>query len=52
MEFDLTQGVQVLARTPGTLRAMLAGLDAHWTAATEPPHDAVICFKELVREIP
>jgi len=37
MEFDLTQGVQVLTRTPGTLRSVLAGLDAVWTDATEGP---------------
>jgi len=37
MEFDLKQGVPVLTRTPGTLRAMLAGLDAAWTDATEGP---------------
>jgi hypothetical protein len=37
MEFDLKQGVPVLTRTPGTLRAMLAGLGAQWTDATEGP---------------
>jgi hypothetical protein len=37
MEFDLKQGVPVLARTPGALRAMLAGLGTQWTDATEGP---------------
>jgi len=37
MEFDLTHGTAVLARTPRTLRSMLAGLSAHWTDATEGP---------------
>ena len=37
MEFDLTSGITVLERTPRTLRAMLAGLPAAWTDATEGP---------------
>jgi hypothetical protein len=37
MEFDLEQGVAVLARTPPTLRAMLTGLPPSWTDATEGP---------------
>ena len=37
MEFDLEAGTAVLARTPGTLRAMLSGLPSEWTAATEGP---------------
>ncbi len=37
MDFDLTAGIAVLERTPGTLRAMLAGLDPAWTDATEGP---------------
>jgi hypothetical protein len=37
MTFDLTTGVPVLERTPRTLRAMLAGLPAEWTDATEGP---------------
>ena len=37
MDFDLTTGVQILERTPGTLRAMLAGLAQEWTDATEGP---------------
>jgi DinB superfamily len=36
-EFDLEHGVAVLRRTPGTLRAMLAGLPDLWTEATEGP---------------
>ena len=37
MEFDLTAGTAVLARTPETLRAMLSGLPSEWTDATEGP---------------
>lgn len=37
MDFDLTEGLSVLERTPRTLRAMLAGLPAAWTDATEGP---------------
>lgn len=37
MEFDLTAGTAILARTPGTLRAMLSGLPSEWTDATEGP---------------
>lgn len=37
MDFDLKAAVAVLERTPGTLRAMLAGLPPEWTAATEGP---------------
>lgn len=37
MEFDLTAGTAILARTPGTLRALLAGLPSEWTDATEGP---------------
>jgi DinB superfamily len=37
MDFDLAAGVAVLERTPGTLRAMLEGLPAAWTDATEGP---------------
>jgi hypothetical protein len=37
MEFDLTAGTAILARTPGTLRAMLSGLPPEWTDATEGP---------------
>lgn len=37
MDFDLTKGMAVLERTPGTLRAMLDGLPPEWTEATEGP---------------
>lgn len=37
MDFDLAHGVAVLERTPRTLRAMLQGLPAGWTDATEGP---------------
>jgi hypothetical protein len=37
MDFDLTAGTAVLERTPDTLRAMLGGLPAEWTRATEGP---------------
>jgi hypothetical protein len=37
MHFDLMDGIAVLERTPPTLRAMLAGLPAAWTDATEGP---------------
>ena len=37
MEFDLTQGVAVLERTPATLRVMLSGLPPAWTEANEGP---------------
>lgn len=37
MEFSLADGIEVLTRTPGTLRAMLAGVNAHWFDATEGP---------------
>src|SRR5690606_10816811 len=36
-DFDLVSGTAVLERTPGTLRAMLAGLPETWTDATEGP---------------
>lgn len=37
MNFDLSNGISVLERTPGTLRAMLAGLSSDWIDATEGP---------------
>lgn len=37
MDFDLTAGSAILARTPATLRALLCGLGPEWTAATEGP---------------
>ena len=36
-EFDPAAGSAILERTPGTLRAMLAGLPPEWTEATEGP---------------
>lgn len=36
-QFDLGDAADVLARTPGTLRAMLDGLGGGWTDATEGP---------------
>jgi hypothetical protein len=37
MDFDLATGIAVLERTPGTLRAMLAGLPPAWIDGTEGP---------------
>ena len=37
MEFALNDGLAVLRRTPGALRALLDGLPAAWTEATEGP---------------
>src|SRR3954471_21462707 len=37
MNFDITAGIEVLQRTPHTLRSMLAGLSPGWTEATEGP---------------
>ena len=37
MEFDLLAGMEILERTPRTLRAMLAGLSPAWSDATEGP---------------
>ena len=37
MDFNITLGIEVLERTPGTLRAMLHELDASWLDATEGP---------------
>ena len=37
MNFDLVDARAVLERTPHTLRAMLGGLPAAWTGATEGP---------------
>ena len=37
MQFVLNTGVEVLRRTPATLRAMLIDLPSEWTAATEGP---------------
>lgn len=35
MQYDLSLATAVLTRTPGTLRALLAGLPDDWTRATE-----------------
>jgi hypothetical protein len=37
MDFDITQGIAVLERTPGTLHAMLHDLGTSWIDATEGP---------------
>lgn len=37
MDFDLATSVAILARTPNTLRALLAGLPSAWTDADEGP---------------
>ncbi len=37
MDFTVTEGAAVLERTPATLKAMLHGLPASWTDATEGP---------------
>lgn len=37
MDFDITHGSAILARTPATLHALLDSLDSAWTSATEGP---------------
>jgi len=37
MDFDITHGIAVLERSPGTLHAMLHGLGTAWIDATEGP---------------
>ncbi len=37
MDFDLSQAVEILQRTPQTLRALLQGLPAGWTSNNEGP---------------
>jgi len=37
MDFNLISGVAILERTPAALRALLSGLGAEWTNATEGP---------------
>ena len=37
MDFNLTDGIAVLERTPAVLRTMLSGLAPAWTDATEGP---------------
>ena len=38
MNFDVELSTQALARTPGTLHALLDGLPAPWTRGVEGPH--------------
>ncbi len=37
MDFDLKQAIEVLARTPETLKALLSGLPPGWTSNNEGP---------------
>jgi uncharacterized damage-inducible protein DinB len=37
MDFDISHGSAILARTPATLHALLDGLDAAWTSVNEGP---------------
>ena len=37
VSFDLSEGIAVLERTPGTFRALLAGLPDSWIVANEGP---------------
>ena len=37
MDFSLDAAVEVLTRTPSTLRAMLSGLRSRWTGGNEGP---------------
>ena len=37
MDFDPTEGIAVLRRTPGVLRTLLDGLPEEWTRADEGP---------------
>ena len=37
VQFDLEKSIAVLERTPGVLRALLAGLPSDWTAPNEGP---------------
>src|SRR5437870_13219139 len=37
MDFDLDQSIEVLSRSPGTLRALLGGLGDPWIRGTEGP---------------
>jgi len=46
MDYEMDQGMEILRRTPGTLRALLAGLPDTWThsaagAETWSPYDVV-----------
>jgi len=38
VSFDLTDGIAVLERTPGTFRALLAGLTDAWISTNEGPN--------------
>jgi len=38
MNFELSEGIAVLERTPATFRALLAGLPESWTAPNEGPN--------------
>ncbi len=35
MNFNITEAIEILSRTPGTLRAMLAGLSDNWAKTNE-----------------
>lgn len=37
MAFNVTEGIAVLERTPGTFRALLSGLPEPWISSTEGP---------------
>ncbi|RYY88330.1 MAG: DinB family protein [Chitinophagaceae bacterium] len=37
MEYSIEQGIELLERTPATLRALLSGIAPEWTSATEGP---------------
>lgn len=37
MDFDLSDSLAILERTPGTLRSLLAGLPSDWTEPNEGP---------------
>src|SRR5256886_16924118 len=37
MEFSLRQSVEILTRTPATLRALLQDIDTEWARGTEGP---------------
>ena len=37
MEFNLADGIAILERTPGVLRALLSGLESQWIEGTEGP---------------
>lgn len=37
MNFELDQGMEILARTPGVLRSLLSGLSESWSGSNEGP---------------